>query len=182
MDCGVLKNGFYGDSCFTFLVGNVSDEKKRLCTITKEALFLGIQKAVEGNRVGAIGNAVQKHAEKAGYSVVRELTGHGIGRNLHEDPEVRNFGKSWRGEKLIEGMAIAIEPMINSGSKKIFQHDDGWTIKTFDGKPSAHFEHTVIVGKEKAEVLSTFNFIKKEIIKNEFLWQNNLPLNKMEQL
>lgn len=175
VDCGVLKNGFYGDSCYTFLVGNVSEQKKRLCTITKEALNLGIKQATTGNRVGAIGKAVQSFAEKNGYAVVREFTGHGIGRNLHEDPDVKNYGKSWRGAKLIEGMVIAIEPMINYGSKKIYQLDDGWTIKTYDGKPSAHFEHTVAVKNGKADVLSTFKFIENEIVKNKFLWQNNLP-------
>lgn len=175
IDCGVLKNGFYGDSAYTFLVGDVSDEEKRLCQVTKDSLLLGINKAIKGNRVGAIGNAVQKHAEQAGYTVVREMVGHGIGRELHEDPQVKNYGKPWRGEKLKEGMVIAIEPMVNKGSRKIYQLEDGWTIKTFDGKPSAHYEHTVAVGSEKAEVLSTFTFIEEEILKNKFLWQNNLP-------
>ena len=174
VDCGVLKNGFFGDSCYTFLVGDVSEEKKRLCTITKESLNLGIEKAVEGNRLGTLGNAIKVHAENAGYSVVRELAGHGIGRSLHEEPEVRNYGKPWRGEKLISGMVIAIEPMINAGKRRIFQHEDGWTIKTLDGKPSAHYEHTVLVKENNAEVLSTFKFIEKEIEKNKFLWQSSL--------
>ena len=174
IDCGVLKNGFYGDSCYTFLVGEVSEEKINLCKITKECLFLGIDNAIAGNRLGAIGNAIQVHAENAGYSVVRELVGHGIGKSLHEDPQVKNYGKPRQGKKLISGMVIAIEPMINLGKRKIFQQEDGWTIKTLDGKPSAHYEHTVVVGENGAEVLSTFNFIEKEIEKNKFLWQNSL--------
>jgi methionyl aminopeptidase len=174
VDCGVKKDGFYGDSCFTFMVGNVSDEKRDLCGKTLDALNKGIEKAIEGNFLGAIGNAVQKCAEKAGYSVVREMVGHGIGRNLHEDPKVRNYGKPWRGEKLVSGMVLAIEPMINAGSRKIYQQNDGWTIKTFDGRPSAHYEHTVAVGFEGAEILSTFKFIEQELKKNKFLWQNSL--------
>ncbi len=174
VDCGVKKDGFYGDACYTFLVMGVSDEKKRLCNITREALYKGIKEAVEGNRVGAIGNAVQEHAEKAGFSVVREMVGHGIGKNLHEEPEVRNYGKRWRGKKLVAGMVIAIEPMINAGGRKIYQSDDGWTIKTEDGKPAAHYEHTVAVGFEKAEILSNFDIIEKEINKNIYLWQNSL--------
>ena len=174
VDCGVLKNGFYGDSCYTFQVGNVSEQKKLLCKIAKEALTLGIEKTVEGNRLGILGNTIQKHVENAGFSVVNELTGHGIGKSLHEEPEVRNYGKPWRGNKLLNGMVIAIEPIINAGSKKIYQIEDGWTVKTIDGKPSAHFEHTVLVGKNKAEVLSTFEIIEEQIGKNSFLWQNSL--------
>jgi methionyl aminopeptidase len=174
VDCGVLKNGFFGDSCYTFLVGGVSDEKRKLCTVTKECLTLGIDKATAGNRLGILGNAIQVHAEKNGFSVVRELVGHGIGKNLHEDPEVKNYGKPWRGTKLASGMVIAIEPMINAGKRKIIQQPDGWTIKTFDGKPSAHYEHTVVVRKNEAEVLSTYNFIEEEIEKNNFLWQSSL--------
>ncbi len=174
VDCGVLKNGFYGDSCYTFMVGNVSEQKKLLCKITKEALILGIEKAVEGNRLGAIGSAVQNHAEKSGFSVVRELAGHGIGRNLHEDPDVLNYGRTWRGDKLLSGMVIAIEPMINAGSRRIHQMVDGWTVKTIDGKPSAHYEHTLAVGENGAEVLSTFEFIEEELEKSKFLCQNSL--------
>ena len=173
VDCGVLKNGFYGDSCYTFQIGDVSEQKKLLCKITKEALTLGIEQAVEGNRLGTIGNAIQKYAETFGFSVVRELTGHGIGRDLHEAPEIRNYGKPWRGDKLLSGMVIAIEPMVNGGNRKIYQLKDGWTVKTIDGKPSAHFEHTVLVGKNKAEVLSTFEIIEEQIEKNTFLWQNS---------
>ena len=174
VDCGVLKNGFYGDSCYTFQVGNISEQKKLLCKIAKEALTLAIGKAVEGNRIGALGDAIQKHAENAGFSVVRELTGHGIGRNLHEEPDVANYGKPWRGEKLLSGMTIAIEPMLNAGSRKIYQMEDGWTVKTIDGKPAAHFEHTVLVRRNKAEVLTTFEIIEEQIEKNSFLWQNSL--------
>ena len=174
VDCGVEMEGFYGDSCYTFMVGNVSDDKKALCKNTYDALYKGIAKAKAGNYLGAIGNTIQKHAEKAGYSVVRELTGHGIGRDLHEDPEVRNYGNPWRGGRLKPGMVIAIEPMINAGNRKIYQDDDGWTIKTFDRRPSAHYEHTIAVGLERAEILSTFKFIEIEIKKNKFLWQNSL--------
>jgi methionyl aminopeptidase len=174
VDCGVEKEGYYGDACYTFLVGQVNDEKRMLCKTTKEALYKGIDKATEGNRVGAIGNAIQSHAEDAGYSVVKEMTGHGIGRNLHEDPEIRNYGRSWNGKKLISGMVLAIEPMINAGKRKIYQLNDGWTIKTLDGRPSAHYEHTIAVGFERAEILSDFNLIENEIKKNKYLWQNSL--------
>ncbi len=174
VDCGVLKDGFYGDSCYTFLVGNISEEKVRLCEVTKKALFKGVKQAIEGNRLGSIGNAIQKHAEDTGYSVVREMTGHGIGRSLHEDPEVRNYGKRWRGDKLAQGMVLAIEPMINAGKRKIYQENDGWTIKTEDGRPSAHYEHTVVVGFERAEILSDFDIIEEQISKNSYLWQNSL--------
>ncbi|MCG6186966.1 type I methionyl aminopeptidase [Maribellus maritimus] len=174
VDCGVLKNGFYGDSCYTFEIGDVSEQKKLLCKIAKEALTLGIEKAVEGNRLGTLGNVIQNHVEEYGFSVVRELNGHGIGRDLHEEPEVRNYGKPWRGEKLHSGMVIAIEPMVNAGSRKIYQMEDGWTVKTIDGKPAAHFEHTVLVREDKAEVLSTFEIIEEQIEKNNFLWQNSL--------
>lgn len=174
VDCGVKKDGFCGDACYTFLIGDVSDEKRNLCKTTIEALYKGIKQAVEGNRLGAIGNAVQKHAEDADYTVVREMVGHGIGRNLHEDPEVRNYGKPWRGDKLVSGMVLAIEPMINAGKRKIYQMEDGWTIKTLDGRPSAHYEHTVVVGFERAEILSNFELVEKEIMKNNCLWQNSL--------
>jgi methionyl aminopeptidase len=174
VDCGVEKNGFFGDSCYTFLVGNVSKEKEELCKATFKALQLGIEKAVEGNYIGAIGSEVQAYAKKQGYSVVRELSGHGIGRNLHEEPDVPNFGRFFRGKKIVAGMVIAIEPMINAGSRKIYQQNDGWTIKTIDGKPSAHYEHTVAVGYERADILSTFDFIEIEIKKNKYLWQNSL--------
>lgn len=164
VDCGVLLNGFYGDSAYTFEVGEVSPEVKRLLNITYEALYKGIEAAVAGNRVGDISFAVQSHAEKNGYSVVRELVGHGLGRKLHEKPEVPNYGKRGNGPRLQEGLVIAIEPMINMGKREVIQSRDGWTVMTADGKPSAHFEHTVVVRKEKAEILSTFTVIE-EIVK-----------------
>jgi len=174
VDCGVRMDGFFGDSCYTFLVGNVSSEKRKLCQVTHDALLKGIEKAIEGKSIGHIGEAVKKHAEAAGYSVVREVVGHGVGRELHEDPDVPNYGKPWKGAKLMTGMVLAIEPMINEGSRKIIQQNNGWTIKTFDGRPSAHYEHTIAVGYDKAEILSTFDFIEKEIENNSFLWQNRL--------
>ena len=160
VDCGVLMNGFYGDSAYTFCIGDVSEEAKRLLRITQECLRLGIDQAVANNRTGDIGYAIQSHAEKNGCGVVRELTGHGVGRKLHEGPEVPNFGKRGHGSKLVAGMALAIEPMINLGSKEVRQLDDGWTVITRDGRPSAHFEHTVAVRPGKAEVLSTFSYIE----------------------
>ncbi len=160
VDCGVLMNGFYGDSAYTFCRGEVKDDVKRLLRVTQECLQLGIEQAVANNRTGDIGFAIQQHAEKNGYGVVRELTGHGVGRKLHEGPEVPNFGRRGHGAKLIEGMALAIEPMINMGSKEVRQLEDGWTVITRDGRPSAHFEHTIAVRQGKAEVLSTFSYIE----------------------
>jgi methionyl aminopeptidase len=160
VDCGVLKNGFYGDSAYTFCVGEVDPAVLALLRVTQECLALGIAQAVENNRVGDIGHAVQQHAEDNGYGVVRELVGHGVGRKLHEPPEVPNFGRRGSGAKLREGMTLAIEPMINMGTKEVRQLSDGWTVTTRDGKPSAHFEHTVAVRKHKAEVLSTFSYIE----------------------
>ncbi len=161
VDCGVLLNGFYGDSAYTFCVGEVDDEIKGLLRATREALYKGIEQAVEGRRIGDIGNAVQSHAEGLGYSVVREMVGHGVGKNLHEAPEVPNYGRRGNGTRLRAGMVIAIEPMINLGKRHIFQEADGWTIRTRDRKVSAHFEHTVAVGKDKADILSSFNFIEE---------------------
>lgn len=168
VDCGVLMNHFYGDSAYTYEVGEVKLETKKLLKITKECLYLGIEQAVSGKRVGDIGFAIQHHAEKNNFSVVRELVGHGVGRNLHEGPEVPNYGKSGRGALLKEGMVIAIEPMINFGVKSIKQKNDGWTIVTADGKPSAHFEHTIAIRKNKADILSSFDEIEKVLnnIKN----------------
>ena len=163
VDCGVVMNGYYGDSAFTYEVGEVDAETKQLLKVTKESLYKGIEMAVSGNRIGDIGYAVQKHAESFGYGVVRELVGHGVGKNLHESPEVPNYGRRGRGAKLQEGLVIAIEPMINMGTRKIMQHNDGWTITTIDNKPSAHFEHTVVVRKGKAEILSSFEEIEKKI-------------------
>ncbi len=163
VDCGVYMNGFHGDSAYSFAVGEISEEKKTLLRITKESLYKGIEAAVSGNRIGDIGFAVQKHAEDAGFSVVRELVGHGVGRNLHERPEVPNFGRRGRGVKLKEGMCIAIEPMINAGAKEVLQENDGWTIRTQDGMPSAHFEHSIAIRKGKAELLSDFNIIEEKL-------------------
>lgn len=160
VDCGVLMNGFYGDSAYTFCIGEVRDEVRRLLRVTQECLQLGIAQAVANNRTGDIGHAIQSHAERNGYTVVRELTGHGVGRRLHEGPEVPNFGRRGSGARLQEGMALAIEPMINMGTKEVRQLEDGWTVVTRDGRPSAHFEHTVAVRAGKAEVLSTFKYIE----------------------
>jgi len=165
VDCGTFMEGYYGDTEYTFPVGEVSEEVMNLLHITKESLFKGIENAVEGRRIGDIGNAVQMHAENAGYSVVREMVGHGLGKNMHEAPEVPNYGKRGRGVLLKSGLVICIEPMINMGSKHIKQESDGWTIKTIDGKPSAHYELAVVVNKGKAEILSTFDYIE-EITKN----------------
>ena len=161
IDCGVLMNSYYGDSAYTYSVGEINKEKKDLIEVTKQSLYLGIEKAVDGNRIGDIGHAIQNYVEKLGYGVVRELVGHGVGKNLHESPEVPNYGSRGKGVLLKEGMVIAIEPMINVGCKNITQHDDGWTITTLDNKPSAHFEHTVVVRKNKAEILSSFVEIEK---------------------
>ncbi len=164
VDCGTFLHGFYGDSAFTFTIGEVSPEVQRLIKVTRECLELGVEKAVDGLRVGDISNAVQQYAEVNGYSVVRELVGHGLGRNMHEKPEVPNYGTRGSGPKLISGMVICIEPMINMGTKQVVQDRDGWTIRTADGKPSAHFELAVVVRKGKAERLSTFKYID-EVLK-----------------
>ncbi len=166
VDCGVLMNGYYGDSAYTFAIGEIPDDVKKLLQVTKEALYLGIEKAVAGNRLGDISFAVQQHAESHGFSVVREMVGHGVGRKLHEKPEVPNYGKRGRGVKLKKGLVIAIEPMINMGKKEIYQENDGWTVKTRDGKPSAHFEHTIAVMDGQADILSSFQFVE-EVLKNK---------------
>jgi methionyl aminopeptidase len=160
VDCGVLRDGFYGDSAYTFEVGEVRPEVRKLLRITKECLMLGIAQCVFGNRVGDISQAVQEHAEVNGFSVVRELVGHGVGRSLHEGPEVPNFGKRGKGPILKEGMVIAIEPMINLGKKEVIRARDGWTISTRDRLPSAHFEHTVAIGKTNPDVLSSYEEIE----------------------
>jgi methionyl aminopeptidase len=168
VDCGVLKDGYYGDSAYTFPVGYIDTDKKRLLETTKEALYKGIEMAKAGNRIGDIGWAVQYHSESNGYSVVRELVGHGLGKRLHEAPEVPNYGRRSKGPLLKAGMVICIEPMINMGRKEIVQESDGWTIRTTDRKPSAHFEHAIAVRKGGADILSTFEFIERaENIKNE---------------
>lgn len=165
VDCGVLKNGYYGDSAYTFEIGEVPAAIKQLLMVTKESLYKGIEKAIEGMRIGDVSFAVQEHAEKFGYGVVREMVGHGIGKNLHEKPEVPNYGKRGAGIKLMEGLVIAIEPMINLGKAPIFQDNDGWTIRTKDGKVSAHFEHTIAVKKGKADILSSFEFVEEVLNK-----------------
>ena len=163
IDCCVLKNGFYGDHAYTFEVGNVDLETKNLLKITKESLYEGIRAFKAGNRVGDVGFAIQTYCEKYGYGIVRELVGHGLGREMHEDPEMPNYGRRGRGKKLIEGMVVAIEPMVNLGTHKINQLKDGWTILTQDGKPSAHFEHDVAIVNGKPELLSTFKYIYEEL-------------------
>ncbi len=160
IDCGTLLDGFNGDSAYTFCVGEVSDEVKKLLKTTREALYLGIENAVAGRHVGDISSAVQDHCEKEGYGVVRELTGHGIGREMHEDPQVPNYGRRGNGILLKAGMCIAIEPMITMGNRSIYMMPDRWTIRTRDGKPAAHFEHTIAIRQGKAEILSTFEEIE----------------------
>ncbi len=159
VDCGVLKNGFYGDHAYTFEVGDVAEETKKLLQITKESLYVGMREFRAGNRVGDVGSAIQNYTEKHGYGVVRELVGHGLGKVMHEDPEMPNYGRRGRGKKFKEGMVVAIEPMINMGTQRINQLKDGWTILTADGKPSAHFEHDVAIINGKPELLSTFKYI-----------------------
>ncbi|OKS84710.1 type I methionyl aminopeptidase [Mucilaginibacter polytrichastri] len=161
VDCGVILNKYYGDSAYTFAIGEVSEEAKKLMRVTQECLELGVQKAVTGMRIGDIGYAVQEHAEKHGFGVVKELVGHGVGLALHEKPEVPNYGKRGAGTKLEEGMVIAIEPMINAGKAGVKFWNDGWTVSTSDGKPSAHYEHTVAVKKGQPDILSTFSYINE---------------------
>ncbi|MBT8246064.1 MAG: type I methionyl aminopeptidase [Winogradskyella sp.] len=159
IDCGAIKNEFYGDHAYTFAIGEIDSETKKLLQVTKESLYVGIREFKLGNRVGDVGYAIQKYCEAHGYGVVRELVGHGLGRKMHEDPEMPNYGKRGRGKKFVEGMVVAIEPMINLGTQRIKQHRDGWTITTLDNKPSAHFEHDVAIVDGKPELLSTFAYI-----------------------
>lgn len=166
VDIGALKNGFYGDHAYTFEVGEVKEETKKLLQVTKECLELGIAQVKHGHRMGDVSFAIQQHAEKNGYGVVRELVGHGLGRKMHESPEVPNFGKRGRGPLLKEGLVIAIEPMINMGTKNVKQLADGWTIVTADKMPSAHFEHDVALIDGKTEVLSTFDYIEEALLKH----------------
>ena len=162
VDIGVYKNNYHGDSAYTFAIGNVPAEKMDLLRVTKESLYRGIEKAVAGNRIGDISFAIQDFCEKQHkYGVVRELVGHGLGRSLHEDPQVPNFGKRGSGRQMQEGLVIAIEPMVNLGVKEVWYDDDGWTVRTKDGKVSAHYEHTICVRKEKADILSSFEEIEK---------------------
>jgi methionyl aminopeptidase len=165
VDCGVIMDGFYGDTAFSFEVGEVSDEVRSLLTTTRECLLRGVEQAIDGSRVGDIGFAVQSHAEANGYSVVREMVGHGLGRSMHEAPEVPNYGRRGSGPKLKKGMVICIEPMINMGRRQIKQEPDGWTIRAADNLPSAHFELAVAIDKGKADVLSTFSYIDEVLQK-----------------
>lgn len=160
IDCGTLLAGYNGDSCYTFSVGEISEEIKNLLRTTKKSLYKGIEKAVAGNHVGDIGDAVQTCCESEGYGVVRELTGHGIGREMHEDPQIPNYGRRGNGVMLKAGMCIAIEPMITLGDRKVWLMPDRWGISTRDGKPAAHFEHTIAIRRGKAEILSTFEEIE----------------------
>lgn len=162
VDCGVNYKGYHSDMAYTFMVDTVHPNIKKLIQITKECLYIGIEQAKPGKKIGDIGSAIQKHAEKNGFSVVRELVGHGIGKSLHEEPQVPNYGKSGKGLELIEGMTIAIEPMINMGKKDVYQLNDGWTIVTKDLLPSAHFEHTVAILKDKTDILTTYKYIENE--------------------
>ncbi|KPM30296.1 Methionine aminopeptidase [Croceitalea dokdonensis DOKDO 023] len=159
VDCGALKNGYYGDHAYTFEVGEVAQETKKLLQVTKASLYHGIREFKLGNRVGDVGFAIQSFCEQHGYGIVRELVGHGLGKKLHEDPQMPNYGKRGRGKKFANGMVVAIEPMVNMGTRRIKQLSDGWTILTADGKPSAHFEHDVALVDGKPQLLSTFQYI-----------------------
>lgn len=159
IDCGAVKNGFHGDSCYTFPVGEVSEEAENLLTVAKTSLYKGIEMAKEGCRIGDIGNAIQSFCESSGYSVVREMVGHGVGRSMHEAPKVPHYGKPGRGELLKNGMVIAIEPMVNLGARYVRMENDGWTLRTADGSLSAQYEHTVVVRRGGADILSSFEFI-----------------------
>lgn len=178
VDCGVQKNGFFGDSAYSFGLGILSHEHKRLLEVTLESLYLGIEKATVGNRIGDIGYAIQSYVEKNGYSVVRDLIGHGIGRDLHEPPEVPNFGRPGKGTMLQDGLVIAIEPMINLGKKEVRVGEDGWTVITKDLLPSAHFEHSIAVRKGGVDILSDHSIIEEEIKKNKNIEQLsiNIPI------
>ena len=171
VDVGVILNEWHGDHAYTFAIGNPGEATMQLIRVTKESLYKGIEKAVAGNRIGDIAFAIQEHTEKKhGYGVVRELVGHGLGQSLHEDPQVPNYGKKGSGPKLKEGLVVAIEPMINMGKKDVYTEDDGWTVRTKDGKPSVHFEHDVCVKKDKADILSDYSIIEKEEIANPNLF------------
>jgi methionyl aminopeptidase len=165
IDCGAVYKGYYGDHAYTFALGEVGEEKRQLLKVTEECLYLGIEQACAGNRIEDIGWAIQTHAEKHGYGVVRDLVGHGLGKTLHEDPQVPNYGRRGRGKKIMNGLTIAIEPMINMGTEKVVQLDDNWTIVTEDGLPSAHFEHDIAVVDGKPVILSTFDYILEALAK-----------------
>lgn len=173
VDIGVYHHQFHGDSAYTFGIGEITENIQQLMRVTKDSLYRGIEKAIAGNRIGDISNAIQEYTErKYGYGVVRELVGHGVGKDLHEDPQVPNYGKRGSGAKLSEGIVIAIEPMINMGKKDVFNDKDGWTIRTKDRKPSAHYEHTVCIKKNKANILSSFEKIELVEKENPALWSN----------
>lgn len=176
IDCGSYMNGYFGDSAFTFAMPNVNDEVMQLLVTTNESLYIGIEEARVGKRIGDIGFAIQKYNESRNYSVVRELVGHGIGKNLHEKPEVPNYGRRGNGPKLKEGLVIAIEPMINMGVKGVKQSSDGWTIETKDNKPSAHYEHTVAVRTDKVDILSDHSYVVDAIKNNSEI--RNISLKK----
>lgn len=161
VDCGVFYKGFHSDSAYTYPVGKISSEVEQLLKVTKESLYKGIEQAVCGNRIGDIAYAIQNHVEQYGYGVVRELVGHGVGRDLHESPEVPNYGKRGKGPKLKNGLVIAIEPMVNLGTRNVVQEADGWTIRTADRKPSAHYEHTIAIFENETEVLTTHKYIEE---------------------
>ena len=161
VDCGTLIDGFNGDSCYTFCVGEVSEEVRELLRVTKEALYLGIEQAIAGHRIGDIGYAVQQHAESHGYGVVREFVGHGIGHQMHEDPMVPNYGRKGNGKVMKNGLCIAIEPMITMGSPDLYLCDDRWTVRSKDGKPAAHFEHSLAIHHGQADILSSFAELEK---------------------
>ncbi|MCH2225365.1 MAG: type I methionyl aminopeptidase [Crocinitomicaceae bacterium] len=165
VDCGSIYEGYYGDHAYTFEVGEVKPEIKKLLQVTKECLDLGIAEAKTGNRIGDIGFAIQQHAEKHGYGVVRDLVGHGLGKTMHEEPQVPNYGRRGRGKKIQNGLTIAIEPMINLGTERVVQLDDNWTIVTEDGLPSAHFEHDIAIIDGKPEILSTFKYVEEALAK-----------------
>ena len=178
VDCGVFKNGFHGDSAFTFLIGEVTLDAINLARVTKECVLKGIEMAVPGNRIGDISYAIQNYAEQYhGYGVVRELVGHGLGKSLHEEPDVPNFGIRGKGPKLQEGLVIAIEPMINLGTKNVVQENDGWTIRTKDKKISCHFEHTIAITSGAADILSSFDNIEKAVRSNKNLYQEKQTVN-----
>lgn len=167
VDCGVQWNGFFGDAAYTFPLGNVSEKVMDLCRVTKSSLYVGIGQAVAGHRVGDISFAIQNYVERGfGYGIVRELVGHGVGRSLHEEPEVPNYGKRGKGMKMLEGLVIAIEPMVNLGKRDVMTSKDGWTVSARDRQPSAHYEHTVVVRKHKADILSNHVPIEAAIAKN----------------
>ena len=175
IDIGVILNGWHGDHAYTFAIGDPGDEVMQLIRVTKEALYKGIEKAIVGNRIGDIAFAIQEHTERKNrYGVVRELVGHGLGKSLHEDPQVPNYGKRGSGPKLKEGLVLAIEPMINLGKRNVFTDDDGWTVRTKDGKPSVHFEHDVCVRKEKADILSNYSIIEQAEESNANLFTHKI--------